>query len=345
MADLYVSGLDLSTGRVVQADEREVWEWHEKGHSGDGTLVCLECYHGADTPDRARRLVPLVPRGRIGGVRQRHFAHPPGMAPAGGHSPVTAWHWEVKHRLCERARVYVHHAPLPVVVALRSQSRLRLEGQTRTRAIPGTWHQPYRVLWFEQSHLAAAPAPAGKAGYGNKRTGTFRLSRCADPPWFSCLPGVRCGHRRRTPQGPRRGVEPLLTDRLLRPDILPNSHESCERYAQSPVAADSRWLLRLLSPLLSGPTWHTLVRTRIAVDACKAWRASLGIKQSRPGGRCGSCGVSPSVRSRSPFSSWLERCRGPGRPSRRRGRRPCPSTAPWWTTRRPVTAWCPSGQA
>lgn len=103
MAELYVSGLDLSTGRVVQADEREVWEWHEKGHNGDGTLVCLECYHGADTPDGARRLVPLVPRGRIGGVRQRHFAHPPGMAPVGGHSPETAWHWEVKHRLCEWA--------------------------------------------------------------------------------------------------------------------------------------------------------------------------------------------------------------------------------------------------
>ena len=100
MSDLYVSGLDLSTGRVVLADEREVWEWHKKGHNGDRTLVCLECFHGADSPDGAQRLVPLVPRGRIGGVRQRHFAHPPGMAPAGGHSPETAWHWQTKHRLC-----------------------------------------------------------------------------------------------------------------------------------------------------------------------------------------------------------------------------------------------------
>ena len=104
MADLYVCGLDLSTGRVVQADEREVWQWRPKGHNGDGTLVCLECYHGAGSPDGAPQAVPLVPRGRIGGTRRRHFAHPPGMAPAGGHSPETAWHWEVKHRLCRWAR-------------------------------------------------------------------------------------------------------------------------------------------------------------------------------------------------------------------------------------------------
>lgn len=103
MADLYVCGLDLSTGRVVQADEREVWEWHQKGHNGDRTLVCLECYHGAGSSDGNPQVVPLVPRGRIGGVRRRHFAHPPGMAPAGGHSPETAWHWEVKHRLCRWA--------------------------------------------------------------------------------------------------------------------------------------------------------------------------------------------------------------------------------------------------
>jgi hypothetical protein len=97
VADLYVCGLDLSTGRVVQADQREVWEWRPKGHNGDGTLVC---HHGTGSPDGAPVVVPLVPRGRIGGTRRRHFAHPPGVAPAGGHSPETAWRWEVKHRLC-----------------------------------------------------------------------------------------------------------------------------------------------------------------------------------------------------------------------------------------------------
>jgi hypothetical protein len=48
-------------------------------------------------------VVPLVPKGKIGGVRRAHFAHPPGMAPAAGHSLETAWHWEVKHRLCRWA--------------------------------------------------------------------------------------------------------------------------------------------------------------------------------------------------------------------------------------------------
>lgn len=104
VVDLYVCGLDLSTGRVVQADEREVWEWYRKGHNGDRTLVCLECYHGAGSPDGKPQVVPLVPRGRTGGVRRRHFAHPPGMAPVGGHSPETAWHWEAKHRLYRWAR-------------------------------------------------------------------------------------------------------------------------------------------------------------------------------------------------------------------------------------------------
>jgi hypothetical protein len=104
VTDLYVCGLDLSTGRIVQADEREVWEWHRKGHNGDRTLVCLECYHGAGDPYGKPQAVPLVPRGRIGGIRRKHFAHPPGMTPVGGHSLETAWHWEVKHRLCRWAR-------------------------------------------------------------------------------------------------------------------------------------------------------------------------------------------------------------------------------------------------
>jgi hypothetical protein len=49
--------------------------------------VCLACYEGADLPD-GPRTVALVPKGREGGARQQHFAHPPGMAPPGGqHSP------------------------------------------------------------------------------------------------------------------------------------------------------------------------------------------------------------------------------------------------------------------
>lgn len=79
VADLYVCGLDLSTGRVVHADEREVWEWRPKGHNGDGTLVCLECYHGAGSPDGAPLVVPLVPRAGS-------------AVPGGGTSPIRpAW--------------------------------------------------------------------------------------------------------------------------------------------------------------------------------------------------------------------------------------------------------------
>lgn len=103
MTELYVPGLDLSTGLAVDAGDREVWEWRRKGHNGDGTLVCLECYQGADRPG-GPLTVPLVPRGRVGGARQSHFAHPPGMAPPGGHrNPESAWHWEVKHRLARWA--------------------------------------------------------------------------------------------------------------------------------------------------------------------------------------------------------------------------------------------------
>jgi Competence protein CoiA-like family len=104
VTDLYVPGLDLCTGRVVEAGERPVWEWRRKGHNGDGTLLCLGCYHGTDWPDGPRE-VPLVPRGRVGGARQPHFAHPAGMGPpAGHHHPETAWHWEAKQLLCRWAR-------------------------------------------------------------------------------------------------------------------------------------------------------------------------------------------------------------------------------------------------
>jgi hypothetical protein len=50
MTDLYVPGLDLSTGLAVDAVDRNVWEWRRKGHNGDGTLVCLECYQGDGRP-------------------------------------------------------------------------------------------------------------------------------------------------------------------------------------------------------------------------------------------------------------------------------------------------------
>ena len=102
-ADLLVVGLDLVTGREVHAGDRRTEEWRKKGHNGDRTLVCLACYEGADLPG-GPRIVALVPRGREGGARQQHFAHPPGMVPPGGrHSPESLWHAESKQAVREWA--------------------------------------------------------------------------------------------------------------------------------------------------------------------------------------------------------------------------------------------------
>ena len=104
MTDLYVPGLDLLTGLAVDPLDKSVPEWRKKGHNGDRTLVCLECYLGSGWTG-GPRMVPLVPKGKEQGARQPHFAHPPGMAPAGGrHSPESEWHWQTKHRLCQWAR-------------------------------------------------------------------------------------------------------------------------------------------------------------------------------------------------------------------------------------------------
>jgi hypothetical protein len=43
MVDLLVAGLDLDTGREVDAECRPVWNWRRKGHNGDQTLVCADC--------------------------------------------------------------------------------------------------------------------------------------------------------------------------------------------------------------------------------------------------------------------------------------------------------------
>jgi hypothetical protein len=97
--NLLVVGLDLVTRREVHAGDRETWEWHDKGHNGDRTLVCRECYEGTDLPG-GPRVVALVPKGRKCGARRAHFAHPPGMAPPDGpHSPETLWHAEGKQQL------------------------------------------------------------------------------------------------------------------------------------------------------------------------------------------------------------------------------------------------------
>ena len=75
----------------------------EEGSQRCRTLVCLACYEGADLPG-GPRIIALVPKGREGGARQQHFAHPPGMAPPGGqHSPESLWHAEGKQAIREWA--------------------------------------------------------------------------------------------------------------------------------------------------------------------------------------------------------------------------------------------------
>ena len=92
VTDLLVVGLDMVTGLEVHAEDRETREWRKKGHNGDQTLVCLACYQGADLPD-GPQVVALVPKGKEGGARCRHFAHPPGMTPPQGrHNPESLEH-------------------------------------------------------------------------------------------------------------------------------------------------------------------------------------------------------------------------------------------------------------
>jgi hypothetical protein len=140
-ADLLVVGLDLVTGREVHAGDRRTEEWRKKGHNGDRTLVCLACYEGADLPD-GPRTVALVPKGREGGARHQHFAHPPGMVPPGGqHSPESRWHAGGKHAIREWAEAQGFTARAEARTAdgrRRSDVELILPGGHRL-AIPDTW--------------------------------------------------------------------------------------------------------------------------------------------------------------------------------------------------------------
>ena len=70
--------------------------------SGRRTLVCALCHAGTDAEPGTR--VPLVVRGREGGLRRPHFAHPPGQAPVGGHHPESVWHLSAKVVLADWAR-------------------------------------------------------------------------------------------------------------------------------------------------------------------------------------------------------------------------------------------------
>lgn len=112
--DSLVVGLDLDTGREVHIEDRPIEQWRPLGYGHRESLVCAACFHGLDQTAPGTR-VPLIPKGRIGGARRHHFAHPPHMAPPGGHHPETLWHLEAKNQLERWAR------SLPGVARVRQE--------------------------------------------------------------------------------------------------------------------------------------------------------------------------------------------------------------------------------
>ncbi|MEU4347175.1 competence protein CoiA family protein [Streptomyces sp. NPDC023838] len=117
--DLLVVGFDLEAQREVHIGDRPLEQWRTLGYGRQETVVCFYCWRGIDAPVGTK--VPLLARGRIGGLVRPHFAHPAGTAPPGGHNGETVWHMTAKHRLALWAR------SLPNVV------RVQLEQWTKLR--------------------------------------------------------------------------------------------------------------------------------------------------------------------------------------------------------------------
>ncbi|MFJ5635049.1 competence protein CoiA family protein [Streptomyces goshikiensis] len=165
--DLLVVGLDLDTGRHVHIEDRPIDQWRALGYGHRESLVCAACFLGLDGVTVGTR-VPLIPRGRIGGARRHHFAHPPHMAPPGGHHPETLWHLEAKAQLERWARSLPNVTEVrqeqwipgrerraDVHVRLADGSRLALEAQSSliTDSLWRQRHRDYaaagiRDIWF-----------------------------------------------------------------------------------------------------------------------------------------------------------------------------------------------------
>lgn len=117
--DLLVVGFDLRTQTEVHIGERPLDQWRALGYGRQETVVCFYCWRGIDAPTGTK--VPLLARGRIGGLVRPHFAHPAGTAPPGGHNRETVWHINAKHRLARWAG------------ALPNVTRVRMEQWTDRR--------------------------------------------------------------------------------------------------------------------------------------------------------------------------------------------------------------------
>ncbi|MEU5976479.1 competence protein CoiA family protein [Streptomyces sp. NPDC047315] len=132
-------------------------------HRPAGLLLLLPRVRG-----RGRYPSAAGDAGPAGGKVRRHFAHPPGQAPAGGHSPETVWHITTKHTLAAWARTRPgvarvrleqwtqdHDRRADVAVWLDDGTRIALEAQRRLMTDDG-WlarHRDYARqgivgVWF-----------------------------------------------------------------------------------------------------------------------------------------------------------------------------------------------------
>jgi hypothetical protein len=172
-AELLVVGYDLDAESEVHIGDRTLPEWHAIGYKGTRRLVCYLCWPGFDAAPGTE--VALVPRGRLGGTKRAHFAHPPG---AGVHrsrsARETIWHLAMKHRLAGWAAGLSNVASAvperwtpdgkrraDVFVLLDDGSRLALEVQSRI-ITDRDWvnrHADYAAnsiqdIWFMRSGAA-----------------------------------------------------------------------------------------------------------------------------------------------------------------------------------------------
>ena len=96
------------------------------------------------------------------------------------------------------------------------------------------------------------PPTFRSVGVGKSSRTVRHRSWAAGPTFQSCPRASGAVQRLGYSLGYSSDGTALILDRLLfRPDISPSWRGSCERYRPSPVAAACRWLLLLLSPLLS----------------------------------------------------------------------------------------------
>ena len=222
MDDLLVVGLDLSTGLEVHAADRPVPEWRRKGHNGDQTLACQQCHQGLDLP-AGSRTVALVPKGRVGGARRPHFAHPPGMAPPDGrHNPESRWHalgkqmlarWAARQGGATRIEAYTPDGRRRSDVAVALPGGVRVSFEVQYRLITDAeWldrHDDYARagitdvwLWHERLTVPRIVYTRGQPGWllGSEldRVGLCHAtppapeqvtddSSCGDVHWPPCL--------------------------------------------------------------------------------------------------------------------------------------------------------------